>query len=241
MLNKYFILKTVLLFFLILAFGGCYQMIEPTEGDLTLKANFPASPPARDPGFYDDEIWVVGIVLDAAFEEQLKEINRIGDIQDADDGIDDYLDDDLDDLWQDAIQKGAVRFDGGKFYFQFKMTIPDSDTGNFTIAGIPANKKYFLYVAVFDNEVTSLDEFDEDPGLVMDIRYYDPADIADPFDRIPDSTPAGWYCFKDWDFYYNGCNPYLGATTEIWTTASEQPFTVEAGKATSVDILLVDF
>ncbi len=237
MFNKNFILKTVLLFFVILAFGGCYQMIESSEGDLVLNASIPARAAENLSG----DIWVVGIVLDAAFEEQLKEINRIGDIQDADDGIEDYLDDDLDDLWQDAIQKGAVRFDGGRFYFQFKMTIPDSDTGNFTISGIPANKKYFLYVAVFDNEVTSLDEFDEDPGLVMDIRYYDPADIADPFNRIPDSTPAGWYCFKDWDFEYNNGNPRLGTDTEIWTTASEQPFTVEAGKATSVDILLVDF
>ncbi|MDX9802340.1 MAG: hypothetical protein RBT69_13500 [Spirochaetia bacterium] len=240
MFNKNLILKTVLLLFIIVAAGGCYQMNEPTEGDLTLKANFPASPPARDPGFYDDEIWVVGIVLDASFENKLKELNRIEDIQDEGGEYADYRDDDLDDLWQDAIQKGAVRFDGGKFYFQFKMTIPDSDTGNFTISGIPANKKYFLYIAVFDDEVTSLDEFDEDPGLIMDIRYYDPAELGIA-GNIPPGTKAGWYCFENWDFYYNDGDPYLGVNTEIWTTASEQPFTVEAGKSTTVDILLVDF
>ena len=235
MFNKNFILKTVLLFFLILAFVGCYQMNEPTDGDLVLNASIPA----RGVDDLSGDIWVVGIVLDAAFEEQLKEINRIGDIQDADDGIDDYLDSDLDDLWQDVIQKGAVRFDGGKFYFQFKMSIPDGYTGNFTISGIPANKKYFLYVAVFDDEVTSLDEFDEDPELIMDIRYYDPAELGTPAGLV--GTKAGWYCFKNWDFEYNSGSPQLGADTEIWTTESEQPFTVEAGKATSVDILLVDF
>lgn len=180
MFNRNFILKTILLFFLILAFIGCYQMIEPTDGDLVLNATIPARA-AED---LSGDIWVVGIVLDAAFEEQLKELNRIEDIQDEGGEYADYRDSELDDLWQDVIQKGAVRFDGGKFYFQFKMTIPDTNTGNFTISGIPANKKYFLYVAVFDDEVTSLDEFDEDPGLIMDIRYYDPADIADPFDTI---------------------------------------------------------
>ena len=236
MFNKNFIIKTVLLFSLILAFIGCYQMNEPTDGDLVLNATIPA----RGAEDLSGDIWVVGIVLDSAFEEQLKEINRIGDIQDADDGIDDYRDSELDDLWQDVIQKGAVRFDGGKFFFQFKMTIPDSNTGNFTIAGIPANKKYFLYIAVFDNEVTSLDEFDEEPGLVMDIRYYDPVELGTPA-GIPAGTKAGWYCFENWDFEYNAGSPQLGDDTAIWTTASKQPFTVEAGKATSVDILLVDF
>jgi len=248
------ILKIFLVVFALFILASCYQMDEPTSGDLALKASLPARAPG-DTG----EMWVVGLVIDAAFEDDLKELFRIYDIQDSDDVYDDYRDSDADKILEDMLQKGAVRFDGGRFFFQFKMSVPEGEgpfyTGDFLVSGIPADKKYFLYIMVFDNQITSIDDMDDDEetdaDLFMSMSYYDPAvhGSSPGYDgdyqgiQIPAGTPAGWYYFYDWDTSYNGSTLTLDSAN-IWAKngvpVSNQSFLVEPGKETSLEILLIE-
>lgn len=245
--------KNILKYFLMLAVlllaSGCYQLNEPTSGDLAMRVTIPAdrleaSGPSRAPS-NTGEYWVVGLVVDAAFEGDLKELLRIYDIQDADVGaIDDYRDSDADTILEDMLQKGAVRFDGGRFFFQFKIDVSDSETdeysGDFVLSGIPAGKEYFLNIFVMDREISSIDDFDDDPILVMDARYFDPA-VSGSAEGTESLTRAGWYYFYDWDTSYDGST--LSLTYAVpWvvngTAVSNQPFEVEAGETATVDILL---
>ena len=239
-------LYTTLVFVLAAVFlSGCYMVEDSSSGDIALRATVPVL--RAEPNTMD--VWVVGIVLDAAYENDLKKLNRIFDVQDADPGPgEDYKEDEADDLLEKILEKGAVRFDGGRFFFQRKLTVGGSatETGSMSIAGIPAGKRYLLYISVFNREITSIDDFDDDDESLeayMNINYFDPAEFS-PVGNIPAGTKAGWYYFYEWDTSANPDGSNLALTDAvIWMKdgkpVSNQPFLVEAGKTTSIDILLV--
>lgn len=239
MLNKKNIIKTVFILLIILLAGSCYQMNEMTSGDLALNATLPAAARA----FGDtDEVWVVGLVVDSSYEDKLIEMMRLYDKNDYTD-IDSF-EDDADEILEDMLQKGAVRFDGGRFFFQFKMTYDGSDTGDFLISGIPADKKYFLYLQIFDNEITSIDDMeDQDANVYMEMHYFDPDYYTAYLEGNLDGKSKGWYYFEHWDPDYTDINnPGLEAV--IWeqgsTAVSNQPFLVEPGEETALDVLLIE-
>lgn len=241
--------KTLVLILAIFAslvlLAGCYMVEDSSSGDIALRATVPVL--RAEPNTMD--VWVVGIVLDAAYESDLKKLNRIFDVQDADGGPgEDYKEDEEENLLETMLEKGAVRFDGGRFFFQRKLTVGGSttETGNMEIAGIPAGKRYLLYISVFNREITSIDDFDDDDDSLeayMNINYFDPAEFG-PVGNIPAGTKAGWYYFYEWDTSANPDGSNLALTDAvIWLKdgkpVSNQPFLVEAGKTTSVDILLI--
>ena len=129
------IIKTIIVLIIGLLLGSCYMMNEPTSGDLSLSMNLPS----RSPGD-GGEYWIVGLVVDAAYENDLINLMRLFDKSDYFEGINETLsvqfEDEADDILEDMLQKGAVRFDGGRFFFQFKLE-DAGETGDFTITGIP--------------------------------------------------------------------------------------------------------
>ena len=232
MLNKKNIIKTVFVLLIILLTGSCYQMNETTSGDLALNATLPAKA-AGD----SEEVWVVGLVVDAAYEDKLIEMMRLFDTD-----IDSF-EDDADEILEDILQKGAVRFDGGRFFFQFKM-VPEGDTGDFLVAGLPADKEYFLYIQVFDQEITSIDDMDDlEAEVYMELHYFDPAYYDDVTGTIAGNS-KGWYYFEDWDPDYtddiNNPDLYADVWIPVSSPVSNQPFLVEPGKETALDILLIE-
>ena len=223
--------------FTVFVLGSCYQMNEPDSGDLFLNVTAPAK------AVEDETVWVVCLVVDAAFEDQFIEMLRLYDKNDFTD-IDSY-EDDADEILEDMLTKGALRFDGGRFFYQFKMQYSGGNTGEFTIPGIPADKDYFLYVMVFDSEITSIDDIeDEEADVYMEMHYYDPAYYTGGHDGVPDTVGKGWYYFTEWNYAEISGNPAISPDTYIWEKnsikVSNQPFTVEAGEETSLDILLVE-
>ena len=240
MLNKKNIIKAVFILLIILLAGSCYQMNETSSGDLALNATLPAAAKL----FGDtDEVWVVGLVVDSAYEDKLIEMMRLYDKNDYTD-IDSF-EDDADEILEDMLQKGAVRFDGGRFFFQFKMTSDGSDTGDFLISGIPADKKYFLYLQIFDNEITSIDDMeDQDADVYMEMHYFDPAYYTGGYPAGLSGVSKGWYYFEDWDPDYtddiNNPDLYADVWIPVSSPVSNQPFLVEPGKETALDILLIE-
>ena len=134
---------------------------------------------------------------------------------------------------------------GAGFFYQFRMDYGGGDSGEFVVPGIPADKDYFLYVLVFDREITSIDDMeDAEADVYMEMKYYDPAYyITHP--GIAGSVGKGWYYFYEWDYTEVSGDPTLSASTTIWenggsSPVSNQPFTVEPGDDTSLDILLIE-
>ena len=237
MFNKKNIINTVFILLIILLAGSCYQMNETASGDLALNATLPA--PAKLFGD-TDEVWVVGLVVDSAYEDKLIEMMRLYDKNDYTD-IDSF-EDDADEILEDMLQKGAVRFDGGRFFFQFKMTYDGSDTGDFLISGIPADKKYFLYLQIFDNEITSIDDMeDEDADVYMEMHYFDPDYYTGGYQGEWDNLSKGWYYFEEWEPDYSESTPavYGKVWAPVDSPVSNQPFLVEPGEETSLDVLLI--
>ena len=243
-MNKNIFIKLIFPVLIILIFAGCYQLNEPVNGDLSLNVTAPAKAASDGTG------WVVCLVVDAAFEDQFIEMQNLYDSSEyqGDQGntaLEEQFEDDADEILEDMLTKGALRFDGGRFFYQFKTDTSGADTGDFMIPGIPADKDYFLYVLVFDAEITSIDDMeDAEADVYMEMHYYDPDYYTGGHPGIPGTVGAGWYYFEEWDYTESLGNPALSASTVIWqksgANVSNQPFTVEAGEETALDILLIE-
>ena len=236
-MNKNIFYKLFLIAFAVLIISSCYQMNETDSGNLTLNVTAPAK------AVEDETVWVVCLVVDAAFEEQFIEMLQLYDKNDYTD--DDSYEDDADEILEDMLTKGAVRFDGGRFFYQFKMQYSSGNTGEFVVPGIPADKDYFLYVMVFDKEITSIDDIeDEEADVYMEMHYYDPAYYTGSNNVVPGTVGKGWYYFTEWDYSEGSGAPELIGSTAIWekngVRISNQPFTVDVGDETSLDILLIE-
>ncbi len=225
-----------------LVLSSCYQMISPDSGTLSLNATLPAKAAG-------DSVWVVCVVVDAAFEEPLKDMLRLYDRGDYFDdqmnyALSEKYEDEADEIMEDMLTKGAVRFDGGRFFYQFKMDYSGGNTGEFAVPGIPADKDYFLYVLVFNQEITSIDDMqDAESDVYMEMKYYDPDYYTGGHPGIS-GVEKGWYYFNDWEYTETGGNPALLASTTIWEKSgvkiSNQPFTVAPGDDTSLEVLLIE-
>jgi hypothetical protein len=233
MLNKKTIFKTVIILFILFLLGSCYQMNEPTSGDLSLNATLHSRALGDSSG-----VWVVGLVVDAAFEDQMIEMMRL---YDRDIGQDE---EDADDILEDMLTKGAVRFDGGRFFFQFNMVYDGSETGDFVVSGLPADKEYFLYIQVFDQEITSIDDMDDlEADVSMELHYFDPAYYTGVNSGTIGGKTKGWYYFENWDTdYIDMNNPAVDG--DVWESGSapvsNQPFLVKPGEETALDVLLIE-
>ncbi len=239
--------KILFLSITIFILSSCYQMISPDSGTLSLNATLPAKANSGD------EIWVVCVVLDAAFENQLRDMLRLYDKEDfyGDDlnpeynqSLSDSYEEEADEMLEDMLTKGAVRFDGGRFFYQFKMDYSGGNTGEFVVPGIPADKEYFLYVMIFHERIDSFDDFDQDTDVYMEMKYYDPDYYTGGHPGIASDVGKGWYYFNEWDYSESGGNPTLSGSTTVWekngSRISNQPFLIEPGDDNLLEVLLVE-
>ncbi len=144
-MNKNRIIQLILIIFTLFILAGCYQLNEPVNGDLSLNVTAPAKAAADGTG------WVVCLVIDAAFEDQFIEMQNLYDKDDF--SGDGSYEDEADEILEDMLTKGALRFDGGRFFYQFKTDTSGATSGDFMIPGIPADKDYFLYVLVLTRKL----------------------------------------------------------------------------------------
>jgi hypothetical protein len=221
-----------------LLLAGCYMMGEDNSGSIALNAQAPSRSLTSGEG-PDDEVWLLGFLIEESYEEQLQDLIWMEDLRND---LDLYDKSDVADKWQELIP-GAVRFDGGKPYFQFKMNRVDEDavlpaTDDFTIAGIPADKSYFLYIVILEDKIESIDDLGEDPVASMGIHYYN-ADNFESFSgsvEVPDAS--GMYYFESWEISQPGSGYNLAG--DLWSEEANQPFAIKPGETTVLDILLVD-
>ena len=125
------------------------------------------------------------------------------------------------------------------------MVYDGSDSGDFVVSGLPADKEYFLYIQVFDQEITSIDDMDDlDSEVAMELHYYDPAYYTGDNTGSIEFKSKGWYYFTSWiPGGLDTSSPFVAG--EVWENPSgdpisNQPFLVEPGKETALDILLID-
>ena len=114
-MNRNIFFKLIFITFAVFIIAGCYQMVGSDSGSISLNATLPAK--AGD----SEEVWVVCIVVDSAFEDDLIEMMRLydhGDYYDdqGNDALSEQYEDDADEILEDMLTKGAVRFDGGRFF-----------------------------------------------------------------------------------------------------------------------------
>ena len=244
-MNRNIFYKLIFITFAVFIITGCYQMTGSDSGSISLNATLPAK--AGD----SEEVWVVCIVVDAAFEDDMIDMMRLYDKSDyyddqGNDALSDQYEDEADEFLEDMLTKGAVRFDGGRFFYQFRMDYGGGDSGEFVVPGIPADKDYFLYVLVFDREITSIDDMeDADADVYMEMHYYDESYYTGDNGGDLDGFASGWYYFTDWDTDYSDINNPAYTSATAWynggsSPVSNQPFTVEPGDGTSLDILLIE-
>ncbi len=243
---------------LISMLSGCYTPQDAAPGKVSLSVVSGARSLTTANG--TDDVWVVGIVIDGSFADKLKELQHQEDIRKSTKGSVNAVKD----IWIDLAMKSAIRFEGGRPFFQFRMPRINAEAtmpaeGSFIIQGIPANKEYFLDLIVVENQISTIDDITGDPLASSPVHYFDPANIPATGYAFTTSSgsgiysytgtplPAGWYSFTKWTSTFNKEDKtWTGLGGIIWTDAAgipipSQPFTVASGGNAQVRTLITDW
>lgn len=246
----------LLLAAVLLPLSACYAPAAQVESGLALNIQMA-------PGDGDTRV-LAGFIVDAGFEGILKDVTQLLAAL-GDDTLPSEIEDEIDakatELLLNLAFDGTISFGGNPF---FAVEVPyDSGTGtaDFSIYGIPSGRDYFLYMGGFQDTDEVKQYFglkDEDSDFDGDLIPYSnlfyvsgapAATITVPFSVSGVTNPVsggfvittdgkytgpGWYYLTEWTFPALADN----ATSTIIAPAG-QPFEVETGKKSIVDVHLV--
>ncbi len=238
----------------VLFLGTCYAPLteQPSTSDISLNIQ------SRAPG--DDNSVLAGIIVLSEFEESLKDITQMMAAISNDAADTSNIEDELEEQLIDVALGATLKFSGNP-YFAIEVPVTGNEA-SFNVPGIPSNRSYFMYMGSFG----TLDEVKQFFGLMEEEEDFDEEDI--PYSNVfyiegtegPDNTITvpfdvkglsfspfiiddslndvysgpGWYFLTDWDFSGEQGGPHANIIAE-----AEQPFTVETGKAASIEVHLV--
>lgn len=194
----------------------------------------------------DDEVFFVVALVEESYRDEYQQLlwaeDQLAGIVYGDydyPTINNITSDDVQERWE-ALLPGLVRFDGGAPYVQFSVKRTDPNitpnmTGNLTLKGIPAGKRYFYYMAAHEDPVHTLEDLAQPAEAFLGIRYYNVAYFHSSTIGPPDGLVAvgTWVVWGD----LNGVS--LDATDDE-IRDQPMPFSVEAGEVTRLDLRMID-
>ncbi len=231
----------ILALIVLLLSTSCYSPLSKEDGDMSLNISMSR-------GITGPTDILAGLLVPSDFEDTLKEITRLtAAIVDLNDPA--SAEDDLTELLIELALGGTIKF-GGSPYFIVEIPDPPGDPEYCTVSGIPSERDYFLYMGSFD-DVAELEMFfglkDEDENFELtedsipftNIFYVEGASavyhgVTVTIDNYATYGEPGWYYLDIWSD--NGTQAVL---SNIVAKAS-QPFRVETGKSTAVEVHLVN-
>jgi hypothetical protein len=232
----------ILALIVLLLSASCYSPLTKEDGDMSLNISMSR-------GITGPTDILAGLLVPSDFEETLKEITRLtAAIVDLSEPEASTAEDDLTDLLIELALGGTINFGGSPYFIVEIPNVPD-DPEYCTVSGIPSERDYFLYMGSFE-DVAELEMFfglkDEDTGFNADLipftnlfyvealgdsNYHGVTVTINNSSSIFDVP--GWYFLDVWTD--NGDSAVLA---NIVAKAS-QPFRVETGKSTAVEVHLV--
>ncbi|MDY7027114.1 MAG: hypothetical protein SVR04_02340 [Spirochaetota bacterium] len=235
---------------ILMVLGSCYAPISLSEQGFSMDVTMES----RDLPT-GDTVVLAGLLINSGFEETLKDVTQLMVAIDSPASTPE-MEDKLEEILIYVALGGTTNFSGNP-YFAIEVDYDiDTDTADFTVTGVPANKDYFLYMGGFDSidqvkQFFGLMEeetgFDEDDINYSHIFYLEGpeilGDVTIPFD-VEGVTSPGDFVIGDPNSKYDGpgwyfVEPWTGLTTTIRAPAG-QPFSVEPGKTTRVQVYLTD-
>ena len=243
---------------LTLILGSCFAPVSTSEQGINLDISMGSRGLPEG-----DTVVLAGLLINSGFEETLKDVTQLMVALDSGEltaGEEAQMEERLEEILLTVALGGTMKFSGNP-YFAIEVDYDDvSDTADFAVNGIPADKDYFLYMGGFDTiddvkkffglmEEEEDDEYDEDTVNYSHIFYLEGDDpgiagnIAVPFDvegvdftgDFTVTNTSGLYKGPGW--YY--VEPWNGLETELKAPAG-QPFTVRPGETTTVQVYLTD-
>ncbi|MGC9312997.1 MAG: hypothetical protein ACP5IA_09925 [Sediminispirochaetaceae bacterium] len=200
-----------------------------------------------------DTVVLAGLLINSGFEETLKDVTQLTVAIDSPASTSE-MEDKLEEILINVALGGTTKFSGNP-YFAIEV-LKESGKADFTVTGVPANKDYFLYMGGF-NSIDQVKQFfglmEEEEGSIDDVYYSHifylegpaGATVTVPFDVEGVTSPVafevttagmyegpGWYFVEPWD-YSTGINSTIVAP-------AGQPFSVEPGRTTRVQVFLTD-
>lgn len=228
--------------------GSCFAPISQSEQGFSIDVAMQSRGlPAGD------TVVLAGLLINSGFEEALKGVTQLTVALDSDPGplIEAEIEDKLEDILLNVALGGTMKFSGNPYFAVEVDYDSDSQEADFTVTGVPANRDYFLYMGGF-NTIDEVKQFfglmeedaeyeeNEDTINYSHIFYIDGPTVA--FD-VEGVTAPGGFTITNWDSYGEAgwyfVEPWNGLTTIIRAPAN-QPFSVEAGKTTTVQVYLTD-
>jgi len=238
---------------ILMVLGSCYAPITLSDQGFSMDVTMES----RDLPT-GDTVVLAGLLINSGFEETLKDVTQLTVALDSGQppDIEAEIEDKLEEILIDVALGGTTKFSGNP-YFAVEVDYDDmSQEADFTVTGVPANKDYFLYMGGFDS-IDQVKQFfglmEEEEGSIDDVYYSHifylegpaGATVTVPFDVDGVTSPGdfvvstvglyegpGWYFVEPWD-YSTGINSTIVAP-------AGQPFSVEPGKTTRVQVFLTD-
>jgi hypothetical protein len=196
-----------------------------------------------------DTVVLAGLLINSGFEETLKDVTQLMVAIDSPASTPE-MEDKLEEILLDVALGGTMKFSGNP-YFAIEVDYDDvNQEADFTVTGVPANKDYFLYMGGFDSidqvkQFFGLMEeeagFDEDDINYSHIFYIDGGTVTFDVEGVTspgDFTITNWGSFGEPGWYF--VDPWGGDLQTTIRAPAGQPFSVEPGKTTTVQVYLTD-
>jgi hypothetical protein len=191
---------------------------------------------------------LAGLLVPSDFEQTLKEITRLT-AAIVSSAAPATAEDDLTDLLIELALGGTIKF-GGSPYFIVEIPDEPGSLQTCTVSGIPSERDYFLYMGSFKDVAElemffglkdEIDTFNGDSIPFTNIFYVEAVGILKEYHGVNVTVNTGIASFDGPGWYFLDVWSDDGApniSANIVAKAS-QPFRVETGKSTAVEVHLV--
>ncbi len=225
---------------------SCYSPLAKEDGGMSLDISmsrdlFAGPEPDTDPDI------LAGLLVPSDFEDTLKEITRLTAALVSSEAPA-SAEDDLTDLLIELALGGTIKF-GGSPYFIVEIPTNPGNPEYCTVSGIPSERDYFLYMGSFDN-VAELEMFfglkDEDTDFngesipFTNIFYVEGASATYHDVEMTITNGLGSYDGPGWYFLNTWTDDGDTTVSSTIVAKASQPFRVETGKSTAVEVHLVN-
>lgn len=240
----------------VLLLGSCYAPISTDEQGISLDVSMGSR------GLPDgDTVVLAGLLINSGFEETLKDVTQL--MVALDSGLsyeeEQQMEDRLEEILLDVALGGTMKFSGNPYFAVEVDYNGDNQEADFAVTGVPANKDYFLYMGGFN----TLDDVKQFFGLMEEQEGYDENainyshifylegadpgtdnDIIVPFE-VEGVDFSGNFTVENTGGLYEGPGWYFvdswyGSLGTTMKAPAEQPFTVNPGETTTVEVYLTN-